>query len=204
MVTVLEFSDSSRNFNTPTQSPWEWNAASGLTRAQQSARMRPKGKIFHHRERGGQTTEGTLQVGYMDAFGNVTGSPELNVFFSWIPPGKSREQISLEFQLDKKFYHQLRWCHGDGFLVLFFWGQTFKILFWSEISHWKVLHYLKRFSYTFHLIYFWWSLYLPFFFFLKAGLRKCKLPFKQKVVCKGTQLIYHSLTLSKTQHQFTT
>ena len=42
------------------------------------------------------------KVGYIDALGNVTRSTEPNLFFSWRPPDRHREQTTLEFQPDRK------------------------------------------------------------------------------------------------------
>lgn len=150
MVTALESSDSSRNFNMPTQSPWKQNAASGLTRAQRRARVRPKGKEDRQwKEHCKLDTRMHLEM-WLAAQNWTSFSAEFLQVHT-----ENRLVWTFNWTRNSTISHQWKWGHGDGFHVVFFWGEIFKILFWSEISDWKVLPYLYRFSYTFHLMYFW-------------------------------------------------
>lgn len=93
MVTILKHLESNRNFHIPAQSPWKQKARfrrthKGLRRIHQRARItlcqlakRWKMKSLLLWQRGTQKMEATQQS-QMDAFKNLTGSSELNFFFS--------------------------------------------------------------------------------------------------------------------------
>lgn len=92
MVTILKYLESNRNFHTPAQSPWKQNAC--FRRTHKGFRRTHKGKnyilpigqktkneVVPLQQRGTQKMEATQQS-QTDAFENLTGSSELNFFFS--------------------------------------------------------------------------------------------------------------------------
>lgn len=86
MVTVLKYLESNRNFHTPKQSSWEKNACfrktyQGTTKDKNySLIIGQKPKLFHYSKEHRKWNQ--HKQSQMDAFENVTGSSELNFFFT--------------------------------------------------------------------------------------------------------------------------
>lgn len=96
VVTVLQCWSSNRHFSTPTECPKEQNVPKVL----QKTRTRPRGQMFHCRQKGGQKIEARLQ---RHIRGCNSKCDWTSVILFQLNTSRSEKQIHSEFQLGRKF-----------------------------------------------------------------------------------------------------